>query len=320
MNFKNKLKSFKWRALFFFLIIIGMGSSNELYAQISVTGRVTDSQNQALPGVSIKLKGANNYALTNDDGNYTIKVPDGNAILVFSYVSFLTEEKTVGTNKVINVTLVDSANDLDEVVVVGYGTEKRSDLTGSVSTLKLEELNLTKSVSFIEAMQGRLAGVQVTSSSGEPGAAVTINIRGANSINAGNTPLYVIDGVQIDANNGESASFSSLTNPLSSINPADIESMEILKDASATAIFGSRGANGVIIITTKTGKGKGSLEFQNYTGVSYANNRLNVANGQQYANYRYELNPNDAAYNMDTNGDNIPDAPKDFSNEPQFDW
>ena len=302
------------------VLFICLLATNSAFAQINVTGRVTDKLKEPLPGVTINIKGTKFYTSTNNEGYYKVSVPNEKAVLVFSFISFITEERVVGNNKEINVTLSDRPNDLDEVVVVGYGTEKKSDLTGSVSSLKADQIVQSKTVSFLEAMQGKLAGVQITSASGEPGAGVNISIRGANSINAGTTPLYVIDGVQIDANNGEIGSFSTASNPLSSINPSDIESIEVLKDASATAIFGSRGANGVVLITTKSGKGSSKLEFDSFTGISRANKQLNLIGAQDYATYRFETNGTDPLYGQDTDGNGSLDAVRDYSNEPSINW
>lgn len=319
----TRLPNFKHlnRFLMVFLLSVAVVLvSKNTYAQISITGKVTDKTNQPIPGVTVNIKGTKVYTSTDSEGYYKISAPNEKAVLVFSFISFITEEKVVGSSKVINVSLNDRLNDLEEVVVVGYGTEKKSDLTGSISSLKAEEIVQNKTVSFIEAMQGKLAGVQITSASGEPGAAVNINIRGANSINAGTTPLYVIDGVQIDANNGEVGSFSAASNPLSSINPSDIESIEVLKDASATAIFGSRGANGVVLITTKSGKGNSRIEFNSFTGISRANKQLDLVGGQDYATYRFETNRNDPLYGQDTDGNGSLDAVRDYSNEPSINW
>lgn len=304
-------------------ILLGNVFSNErpfAKADIVITGKVTDRQKNPLPGVSVKVKGASGITSTNGEGRYSIRVPGSHTALVFTFIGFEQQEIIVESKRIINVTLVEKATDLDAVVVIGYGTQRKSDLTGSVASIKAEQLTKTKSVSFQEAMQGKVSGVQITSSSGEPGSGVNINIRGANSINAGTSPLYVIDGVQIDANNGEIAGFSTVSNPLTSINPSDIESIEVLKDASATAIFGSRGANGVIIVTTKSGKGSSSLELDTYLGVSNASKHLDLLNGQDYANYRFALNPNSFEYGEDTDGDSIPDRVKDLSGQPWHDW
>ena len=285
-----------------------------------ITGKVTAADGQPLQGASITIKGTTVGVTTDAQGLYKITVGETDKILVISFTGYNTLEKAIGNDKTINVSLSALSKSLDDVIVIGYGTQRKGDVTGSVSTIKADELQKAKTTSFIEAMQGRLSGVQITSSSGEPGAAVNINIRGANSINAGTTPLYVIDGVQIDANSAEMAGFSTVSNPMSSINPSDIESIEILKDASATAIFGSRGANGVIIITTKGGKEQNALEVDSYWGIASPSKRLSLLNGQEYANYRYLIEPSNTIWGADTNGDGINDKPKDFSNEPWHDW
>ncbi len=287
---------------------------------IEIKGKVTDSQKQPLPGVSVSVKAAKIATITDKDGNYAIRVPNQEAVLVYSFMSFVTVEKKVSNQRAIDIIMADSKiNALDEIVVVGYGTQRRGDLTGAVSSIKAEELTQTKSISFLEAMQGKLAGVQISTSSGEPGAALNINIRGANSINAGTTPLYVIDGVQIDANESESASFSSQMNPLSTINPADIESIEVLKDASSTAIYGARGANGVVMITTKGGSGQSSLDLDVYSGFSTANKKFNLIGGQDYAEYRFIVDPN-TSWGVDTDGNGTRDRALDVSGLKSHDW
>ena len=183
---------------------------------------------------------------------------------------------------------------LDEIVVVAYGEVRKKDLTGSVSSVKGEEMAKIPNTSFDQALQGRAAGVQVTQVSGRPGGETSIRIRGSSSVNAGNEPLYVIDGMLVSSNsgdlNGGGVAGASL-NPLSAINPNDIESIEILKDASATALYGSRGANGVIIITTKRGTaGKTSIMFDAYYGVQEVSNTLDLLNGEEFANYMNAFN------------------------------
>ncbi len=274
--------------------------TNLIAAQISVTGKVTAKDNkESLIGVSVYELGTSNGVVTNVDGIYSIKVASVNSVLVFSYIGMETYSIKVGSSKTLNVSLDAAKTELEELVVVGYGSVRKKDITGSLSSLKADELQKTKTTSFMEAMQGKMAGVQVTSSSGEPGSGVNITIRGGNSINASTAPLYVIDGLQIDinTNNDEIAtsgytSRNAKSNPLAGINPSDIVSIEVLKDASATAIYGSRGANGVILITTKSGGGeKTSVEFETYSGLSYANKYIDVLQGQDYANYRFASNP-----------------------------
>lgn len=294
-------------------------------AAITIAGTVTNEQGIPLPGVSVRVKGGPQATITAANGTYSISVPDGRAILVFTYIGFDNREVAVGNQTSINISLTPANQGLNEVVVVGYGAQRKSDLTGSISSLKAEDIQKSKSISFMEALQGRLSGVQVTSSSGEPGAAVNINIRGANSFNSGTQPLYVIDGVQIDVNNSEVASSgfgsTSVSNPLAGINPSDIASIEVLKDASATAIFGSRGANGVVIITTKEGKANTSvLELNTYAGLAEPTKKIKMVGAQDYADYRFNATPTDAQWGTDTDGDGVLDAPKNMSGIPEYDW
>ncbi len=199
----------------------------QLFAFGQVTGNVTDADGNPLPGVNIIIKGTLTGTITNADGNYNIEVEDTDATLVFSFIGYRTQEIKIAGRNVINITLEEEAISLEEVVAIGYGTMKKSDLTGSVTSISSEELAAYPSLGITEAIQGRASGVQVTSKNGEPGAENRILIRGGTSINASSSPLYVVDG------------FAGGTVPP----PADIESIEILKDASATAIYGSRGAN-----------------------------------------------------------------------------
>ncbi len=204
----------------------------------SVSGKVTDSSGSSLPGVSVVIKGTSNGKITDADGKFTIQDVPGDAVLIFSFVGMKTQEVAVGNQTNINITLQEESIGIDEVVAVGYGTQKKSDLTGSVASVKPEQLKEGISQSVSHALQGQVAGVTVIQNSGEPGGGVEIRIRGAGSIND-NSPLYVVDGV---------------IGGISGLNPADIESMTVLKDAASAAIYGSRGANGVVIVTTKKGK------------------------------------------------------------------
>lgn len=229
-------------------------------ADINITGRVTDSKGEALIGVTVKLKGNTLGAATNITGDFSINIPENvsNPVLVFSYIGFTTQEITVNGRTRINVQLVEDARALDEVVVVGYGTQKKSDITGAISRVTAETIEERPAVNLTEAIQGKAAGVNVSSNE-RPGELPSVRIRGNRSISASNDPLYVLDGIPIVSALGVT-SFS-----INDLNPNDIASVEILKDASATAIYGSRGANGVIIITTKKGtKGKVSI---NYNGT-----------------------------------------------------
>lgn len=280
------------------LTIIWLTISLISFGQINVTGTVISANDkEPLIGASVMEMGTSNGVITDLSGKFTMNVKSENSILVFSYVGMETHSVQVGKTRNFKVSLLATITELEELVVVGYGLVRKKDLTGSMSSIKDDELQKTKTTSFLEAMQGKMTGVQITSSSGEPGAGVNITIRGGNSINAGTEPLYVIDGLQIDINNNEIASsdFTSRntkSNPLAGINPADIVSIEVLKDASATAIYGSRGANGVILVTTKSGGGdKIRVDLDVYGGISSPNKYIDVLQGQDYANYRFAVNP-----------------------------
>ena len=253
--------------------------------QRTITGRVTDkSDGSTIPGVSVLAVGTNSGTVTNLDGEYSITVDSSVKILQFSYVGMRTQKITIGTSTSIEIRMESDNIGLDEFVVVGYGTVKKSDLTGSVTSFNMEELAKIPANSFDKKMQGRVSGVQVTSQSAQPGGATSVKIRGGNSIMAGNEPLYVIDGVLMESQQNFSWIGSPAENGLSSINPNDIESMEILKDASATAIYGARGANGVVIITTKKGKaGKGKISFSSYLGLQKKSTNIEVMNASQFA-------------------------------------
>ena len=228
----------------------------------TVSGTVSDA-NGPLPGASVLVKGTTNGTQTDFDGNYTLNNVDDAATLVFSYIGYKTQEIAVNGQSTIDVTLAEDAQALDEVVIIGYGQTTVKDATGAVSAVTSEDFNQGVISSPEQLIQGKTSGVQITQSSGEPGAGIALRIRGTASVRSNNSPLFVIDGVPV-TNESVSASgadvgvgSSGAKNPLNFLNPNDIESMSILKDASATAIYGSRGANGVVVITTKSGKGGG---------------------------------------------------------------
>ncbi|WP_308991290.1 TonB-dependent receptor [Mariniflexile litorale] len=222
-----------------------------------INGTVFDANNQPLPGANIIEKGTNNGTQTDFNGDFALKVSNANATLVFSYLGFVTQETAINSRTTITVNLLEDAASLDEVIVVGYGTMRKSDLTGAITQIKGDVFNTVSSSNPIEALQGKASGVSVINNDASPGATPTIRIRGSGSISAGNEPLIVVDG------------FPLINNNLNDINSNDIESMEILKDASSAAIYGSRGANGVILITTKKGKsGQNNLEVLGSTGFA----------------------------------------------------
>ncbi|SEW46411.1 TonB-linked outer membrane protein, SusC/RagA family [Chitinophaga sp. YR573] len=252
-------------------------------------GKVVNEKGEPIPGATIQIKGTQRGTATNEAGIFTLtNVPD-DAVLVVSALGFKT--KTVPITKDITITLESGTEALGEVIVVGYGQVKKTDLTGSVTTVSVNEIKKVAVTSLDQALQGRAAGVQVTQNSGAPGGTTTIRIRGGNSIQGDNEPLYVIDGIPFK--NDGAASGSSF-NVLSTLNPSDIESMSILKDASSTAIYGSRGSNGVVIITTKRGKaGKSVINFDTYYGIQQVRRKYPVLNAGEYARFVNEANTND---------------------------
>jgi TonB-linked SusC/RagA family outer membrane protein len=262
----------------------------------TVTGKIISGEdNTGLPGVNVIVKGTSQGTVTDFEGNYSVNVPEDNGILVYSSVGYISQEVTVGNRSVIDLTLEPDVKALEEIVVVGYGTVKKSDLTGSVSSVKTEEIKDMPLASFDQGLQGRAAGVQVTQTSGQPGAVASIRIRGGNSIQGGNEPLFVVDGFPIYSGGGvASPGAGPSINPLATINPNDIESIEVLKDASATAIYGARGANGVILITTKGGsKGSDLISFDSFVGVQQVGKTMDIMNATQFAELVNEAYTND---------------------------
>ena len=241
-----KKKILKQTKLLFALFALSLYSYSAIAQGSSVTGTVKASDGMPIPGVNIVQKGTTNGVVTDFDGNYSINLTEGSKILVFSYLGYQTLEENGGSRTTINVTLLEDTQALDEVVVIGYGTQRKSDLTGSVASVSSEDITQVPSSRVDQALQGRAAGVQVTQTSGAPGAGTVIRVRGGNSITGSNEPLWVIDGIVVGTN------FN-----LNNINTNDIKSIEILKDASSIAIYGSRGANGVVLVTTKNGAGAG---------------------------------------------------------------
>ena len=278
--------------------------SEEALAQ-GVTGKVTSSEdNNGVPGVNVLIKGTTTGVVTDIDGNYKIEVSSGDA-LVFSFVGFNTQEVTVNNQSVINVVLDVDVRSLSEVVVVGYGTLAKIRVTGSVSSVSAERITEIPALSVGEALIGQVAGVQIVQTSGEPGANPVIRIRGSGSISAGNDPLYVVDGIPISKNlsspgiqggiNRRRDAFSvPAANPLATINPNDIQSIEVLKDASAAAIYGSRGANGVVIITTKksSNSNEGVFSFNMFAGQHSVTNKIDLMNAEQLIDYTRDARNN----------------------------
>lgn len=242
-----------------------------------VTGKVIDGSNgEALPGVNVLVEGTSRGTITNAEGQYSIEASKPEAVLVFSYVGYVLQKVSVGGKTQIDIKLETDPRKLDEVVVVGYGTQKKSDITGAISSITAKALKEVPVTNAPQMLQGRAAGVYVLNTGNKPGSGVSVQIRGRRSFSAGNDPLYVVDGIPISGG-------------FNDINPGDIESMDILKDASATAIYGSRGANGVIIISTKRGKsGKPVVSYNTYFGASRIFRYADLMNGQQFAEYKRE--------------------------------
>jgi TonB-linked SusC/RagA family outer membrane protein len=264
-----------------FFLVFALASS--VWAQTqTVSGRVTAaSDGSALPGVTVLERGTSNGVTTSINGDYTLNVKP-NATLVFSFIGMATQEVPVGNRSTINVQLRTDEKQLSEIVVTGYGTQEKRDVTGSIARVSGEELANVPTPSLESALQGRAAGVQIESGSGKVGQGIKVRIRGSASVTASNQPLYVVDGIPITSDN-QGISNNEPTNPLADLDPNDIESIDILKDASAASIYGSRASNGVVIITTKKGKqGKTSFNVGYSTGVSQATNKVDFLNGTQY--------------------------------------
>lgn len=289
------LKNLKQAGIILFLLL----STVMAQAQTTLTGVVKDAKDQPMPGVNISIKGTNSGATSDADGKFSLLVSPEN-VLVFSFIGYKTKQVEVGNQTSVSVLLEEDLQALGEVVVVGYGTQRKSDLTGAVSSLSGESLRGSVTASVDQALQGRVAGVQVTQNSGQPGGVVSIRIRGTTSLTQSSEPLYVIDGIQVsgsgsgipgfDWQGGSGGQQAAASNPLASINPADIESIEVLKDASATAIYGSRAANGVVLITTKRGKkGQAKISYNGYYALQEVYKTFDMMDLRQYAAYNNEV-------------------------------
>ncbi len=262
---------------------------------VTITGKVNNDKGDLLSGATISEKGTQNSVVTKADGTFLINTSSARAVLVVSYVGYDPKEVPVNNQTNIKISLVPATSNLNDVVVVGYGRQRRSDLTGSVASVKTGELQQTPISSIDQGLVGRASGVMVTQTSGMPGATASIRIRGASSLQGGNEPLYVIDGVPVYSGSGfGETGGSTRMSALSTINPNDIESIEILKDASATAIYGSRAANGVILITTKTGKnGRDVISYDAYYGIQSVVKTIDVLDATSYAKLVNEAYAND---------------------------
>ncbi len=289
------------------------------HAQQTISGTVTDSNGVPVPGVTVLVEGTTNGVAADFDGNYSISAKQGD-VLRFSSVGFITTTRTVGTAQTINVSLQEDTELLDEVVVIGYGTSSKKRLVSAISSVKADEIENQPVARVDQALQGRAAGVEVTSNNGAPGTGSTIRIRGNSSINGNNSPLFVVDGFIVgnDFN-------------LNNININDIESLEILKDATALAIYGTRGASGVVIITTKSGKslpiGKPTFAVNSYISMDEMANKINILGGQDYVDYVNEAGQFIPGDPIDVNGTPVPigftdpNLPLQFEGDiPTTDW
>jgi len=299
IKMKSKRKSFNRWIYCLFIIITLIGISNSIYAQTTtriITGIVTDEDGTTLPGAAVLVKGTKTSTSTNVDGKYSISVPSDESVLVFSYVGATSTEAIVGTTVVLNITLKSSVSILSDVVVIGYGTAKRSNVTSAISSISEKDIKDLPVSGVDQVLQGKVAGVSVTTNGGQPGGGVSVRVRGVTSVN-GNEPLYVVDGVPLQSNRN-SISQDQLggmggqtsQSPLASLNPSDILSVDILKDASAQAIYGSLAANGVVIVTTKRGKaGEGKITYEGYYGLQEVQKKLKIMDLSQFAQYNNEV-------------------------------
>ncbi|WP_341224901.1 TonB-dependent receptor [uncultured Arcticibacterium sp.] len=269
----NRLMRIRWGIVVSFMIF----TSLNVMAQSRVTGKVSIENGEALPGASVVVEGTSNGTTTNSDGNFSISVPSGSSNLVFSFIGYESQTVSVGGKTTINVMLNEDSAELSEVVVIGYGTVRRRDLTGAVTSIKSEDIRQVPAQNPLESIQGKVAGVDITRSNGSASSGINITIRGNRSIGAGNGPLFIVDGIQ--------------TGSIDNINPNDIESMEFLKDASSTAIYGWQGANGIVIVTTKKGSsGKARVSFNTYYGTSKVSRYPTVLDGPGYVALKREAN------------------------------
>jgi TonB-dependent starch-binding outer membrane protein SusC len=290
----NLRKTF-WKQISLFLIFAFVFGLQALQAQkLTITGKITNPKGEAFPGVTVIVKGTTVGTASGADGSYIINVPADNAVLQFSFIGYSKQDIPVSGKTVINVTMAEAVQQMEEVVVVGYGTQSRKSITGSMANVKAEDLNTVNAVSIDNMMQGKAAGLNILANTAQPGGGLTINIRGALSPNGSNSPLYVIDGVPITNNDridnygrGQTTFWGGTDrNPLNTINPNDIESVDVLKDASVAAIYGSAAANGVILITTKRGKEqKTTVTYNGTYSVQTSKKYLEPLNSTDFMKY-----------------------------------
>ncbi len=285
------MKKYIYATTILFLCLLQLIAGNG-YAQQLIQGRVTDAKNgETLPGVNIVVKGTIRGTITDLDGNYSMELQADDKVLEFTYTGFENVEVVIGTQRTINVSMNEKSEMLDEIVVIGYGTVRKSDLTGAVSSVKEGDIKKTTSNNAIQALQGKVAGVHITTTSGAPGAGASVRIRGVGTF-GNSSPIYVVDGNILD--------------DISYLNPGDILSMEVLKDASATAIYGSRGANGVILVQTKKGiigDERTNISFSSEYGIQRLAKKIDLLDGRQFAIISNEIRP--GSYN---NVDAVPNT------------
>lgn len=288
----------------------GMDGSamNVVQQNQKIKGTVVDANGEPIIGATIKVLGTSNGTITDLDGNFSLDMsPKGT--LEISYVGYITQKIQVTSSAPLNVTLKEDAKNIDEVVVVGYGTVKRSDVTGSVSSLDASSITSASQTNAVDAMQGKISGVNITRNAARPGGSYSIVVRGKSSINNSNEPLWVIDGIPTSSDARD-------------LNPADIEKIDVLKDASATAIYGSRGANGVVIVTTKRGKeGHFSISYDGYYGARVASHLPDMMNGDEYVKFRTELFKNQGRSTDRSNAEFFtPEEWERIDNKDYTDW
>jgi TonB-linked SusC/RagA family outer membrane protein len=280
------MKKLFTRSTYFIVTMAMLLSWSDLCAQtFAVKGKIMSETGDPLPGVNVLVKGTSKGSVTDSDGQYALDNVTATDILVISFIGYNTEEIVVGGRTSIDVNLTPDVQTLSEVVVVGYGTQRKVETTGAIASVKAEDIIQTPVTNVAQGLQARMAGVQITQNSSAPGGNISVRVRGTNSINGTSEPLYIVDGIQISNSGGVNE-----VSPLSTINPSDIESVEVLKDASATAIYGSRGANGVVLITTKRGQsGSTRVMYDGYYGVQEVTKTIDVLSASEFAQLENEI-------------------------------
>ena len=318
---QTEFRTILWRRGLSMMLFV-LFSVTVAMAQVLVRGTVVDQTGESVIGASIQVKGTTQGTITDIDGKFSLGVPNKKSIIVISFIGYATKELQVDTSKPMSIVLEEDTKVLDEVVVVGYQEVKKSDLTGAVAKVDMDNLLNTPSSSFDQTLGGRIAGVNVSSGEGVPGGTMNIVIRGNNSLTQDNSPLYVVDGFPV-----EDPAIAS------TINPSDIESIDVLKDASATSIYGARGANGVVIISTKKGKiGKPQLKYEGSFGVQHITKTIPLMDAYEFIRLQNELYPEDTKryylmqYDenkqpvLDENGNNLYYDLDYYRNVPQYAW